>query len=71
MDTPVTETVERQTVTIRDCRVHDKITFVVPEDLPVGVYAVQIAERDRLRAAFGDTIVTNPQYVRSPTFERA
>ena len=28
------EVVDGQTVTIRDCRVHDRITFVVPPDLP-------------------------------------
>ena len=42
LDTPLTESVGGQTVTIRDCRVHDKLTFVVPDDLPSGVYGITV-----------------------------
>lgn len=33
LDTPITETVDGLTVQILDCRVHDRLTFEVPEDI--------------------------------------
>jgi hypothetical protein len=41
--TPVNETVNGQTVVILDCRVKDRLTFRVPDDLPPGVYEFQVA----------------------------
>lgn len=65
LDTPLTEVVDGDTVTIRDCRVHDKITFLVPADLPPAVYSVQVAEPNVSGfPVFGDTIVSNAQFVR-------
>lgn len=42
LDTPVTETVDGQPRLINDCRVHDRITFTLPVDLPPGLYDVQV-----------------------------
>jgi len=42
LDTPLTEVVDGQTRFISDCRVHDRMTFVVPDDLPPGLYNLQI-----------------------------
>ena len=65
LDTPLTEVVDGETVTIRDCRVHDRITFVVPADLPPAVYSVQVAQPNVSGfPVFGDTIVSNAQFVR-------
>jgi hypothetical protein len=71
LDTPLTEMVDGQTRTIRDCRVHDRITFVVPADLPPAIYSVQVAVPNVSGLpGFGDTIVSNSQFIRvvpSPT----
>lgn len=65
VDTPLTEVVDGETRTIRDCRVHDRITFVVPADLPPGFYSVQVAVPNVSGfPVFGDTIVSNPQFIR-------
>lgn len=42
-DTPVTEIVNGETRLINDCRVHDHLTFRVPDDLPPGLYEFQVA----------------------------
>ncbi len=63
--TPVTEVVDGETRAIRDCRVHDRLTFVVPADLPPAVYSLQVAIPNVTGfPVFGDTIVSNPQYIR-------
>jgi hypothetical protein len=71
LDTPLTEVIDGETRTIRDCRVHDRITFVVPADLPPAIYSVQIAVPNVSGfPVFGDTIVSNSQFIRivpSPT----
>jgi hypothetical protein len=41
-DTPVSEIVDGQTVLINDCRVHDKLRFTVPMDLPPGIYEFNV-----------------------------
>jgi len=41
-ETPATETKNGQEVPINDCRVHDRLTFQVPADLPVGLYEVRV-----------------------------
>jgi hypothetical protein len=65
VDTPRTEVVDGVTQLIRDCRVHDRITFVVPADLPPAIYSVQIAVPNVSGfPAFGDTIVSGPQFIR-------
>jgi hypothetical protein len=71
LDTPLTEVVDGETRTIRDCRVHDRITFVVPADLPPAIYSVQVAVPNVSGfPVFGDTIVSNSHFIRvvpSPT----
>jgi hypothetical protein len=65
LDTPLTEVVDGETRTIRDCRVHDRITFVVPADLPPAIYSVQVAVPNVSGfPVFGDTIVSNSQFIR-------
>jgi len=62
--TPLTEVVDGQTVTIRDCRVHDLITFRVPDDLPSGVYGIQVVMPNV--SAFpnlGQTLVSNQEFI--------
>ncbi len=41
--TPLTEVVNGQTALILDCRVKDRLSFRVPDDLPPGVYEFQVA----------------------------
>ena len=42
IETPVNETVDGQTRLINDCRVHDRIGFTLPADLPPGMYELQV-----------------------------
>ncbi|MCU1376763.1 MAG: hypothetical protein JWO68_4049 [Actinomycetia bacterium] len=65
LDTPLTEVIDGQARTIRDCRVHDRITFVVPKDLPPAVYSVQVVVPNVSGfPVFGDSIVSNSQFIR-------
>ena len=41
-ETPLTEIVNGKEVLITDCRVHDRLTFRVPDDLPPGIYDLQV-----------------------------
>ena len=41
-ETPRTEIVNGTEVLITDCRVHDRLTFRVPDDLPPGIYDMQV-----------------------------
>src|SRR5439155_12649755 len=64
IETPLTEVVNGTTVTIRDCRVHDRMSFVVPDDLPDGIYSVQIAMPNVSGFPdFGDTILSNVEFI--------
>src|SRR5262249_21136292 len=42
IDTPVTEVIDGSTRLINDCRVHDQLTFRVPDDLAPAVYQIQV-----------------------------
>jgi hypothetical protein len=65
IDTPLTEVVNGVTVPIRDSRVRDRIVFRVPDDLPPGIYAFQVAVPNVSGIpALGDPIVSNPQFLR-------
>jgi hypothetical protein len=65
IDTPLNEVVNGETRVIRDCRVHDRLTFVVPADLPPGNYSVQVAVPNVSGfPVLGDPIVSNPQFIR-------
>ena len=41
-ETPASENINGADVPINDCRVHDRLTFQVPEELPVGIYEVRV-----------------------------
>lgn len=42
VDTPVTEVVNGETKLINDCRVHDRLTFNVPDDLAPALYQINV-----------------------------
>lgn len=63
-DTPLTEDINGVSQTIRDCRVHDRLTFRVPDDLPPGIYTVQLAIPNVSGIpVLGDPILSNFQYL--------
>lgn len=65
LDTPLKEVVDGQEVLIRDCRVHDRMTFVVPDDLPPQVFEVQIVLPNVTGIPeLGDPILSNPQFIK-------
>jgi len=41
-ETTLTEVINGEEVIIADCRVHDILTFQVPEDLPEGIYGITV-----------------------------
>lgn len=41
-ETPATEDKNGNEVPINDCRVHDRLTFQIPDELPVGLYEVRV-----------------------------
>jgi hypothetical protein len=64
LDTPVNEIVNGVTQLINDCRVHDKITFTVPDSLPPGVYWVQVVVPNTSGIpVFGDSIISNTEFI--------
>lgn len=64
LDTPLTEVVDGQTVTIRDCRVHDTITFKVPDDLPSAVYGIQVVMPNVSPFPnLGPTLTSNQEFI--------
>ena len=66
VDTPLNEVVNGTTLLIRDCRVHDRLTFLVPADLTPGVYSFQIVMPNVSGIPeLGDPILSNPQYLRA------
>src|SRR5260221_547801 len=63
-ETPLNEVINGVTVPIRDCRVHDRLTFRVPDDLPPGPYSIQVAMPNVSGIpALGDPILSNFQFV--------
>lgn len=64
IDTPLTEVVNGVSQPIRDCRVHDRLTFRVPDDLPPGIYTVQVAVPNVSGIpVLGNPILSNFQFV--------
>ncbi len=64
IETPLNEVVDGNTVLIRDCRVHDRLTFRLPDDLAPGVYACQIVLPNVSGIpVLGDPIISNPQFL--------
>ncbi len=41
-DTPATEESNGEQFPINDCRVHDRLTFQIPDELPTGIYEVRV-----------------------------
>lgn len=65
LDTPLTEVVDGQERRIRDCRVHDRLIFKVPEDLPPDIYSIQIVMPNVSGIpALGNTIRSNLEFIR-------
>jgi hypothetical protein len=65
VETPLTEVVNGVSVPIRDARVHDRMTYVVPGDLPPDVYAVQVVLPNVSGIPeLGDPILSNSQFIR-------
>lgn len=58
-DTPATETKNRVEVPINDCRVHDRITFQVPDELPVGIYEVRVVVPNNTGVPDTDPVFTS------------
>jgi len=64
LDTPLSENVDGVDKPIRDCRVRDRLTFVVPADLPPGVYSIQIVMPNVTGFAnLAGSIVSNTQFI--------
>jgi hypothetical protein len=60
LDTPVTEEINGETRLIADCRVHDRLTFRVPDDLPAGIYEVYVDVPNITGIANLGTVLTAP-----------
>jgi hypothetical protein len=65
VDTPGTEEVNGQKVLINDCRVHDRLTFSVPNDLAPKVYQIQVVVPNITGiSAFGPELVSNAEFIK-------
>jgi len=72
LQTPLREEVGGQTALIRDCRVKDQLTFVVPDDLPPGVYEIQLAMPNTTGLAiFPSTVLSNTEFLNIVPPEKA
>lgn len=68
VDTPVTEVVNGETVLINDCRVHDRLTFRIPEDLSPGIYQIQVFVPNITGIpAFGDFLNSDGEFIQVVT----
>ena len=64
IDTPVTEVIDGKTVLINDCRVHDRLTFQVPDDLAPRVYQIQVVVPNVTGiAALGTELSSNGEFI--------
>jgi hypothetical protein len=64
LDTPVTEQVDGETRLVNDCRVHDRIVFRVPDDLPPRVWRFQVAVPNTTGIAeLGSELVSNTESI--------
>lgn len=65
LDTPLNEQIGGLTEVIRDARVHDRITFLVPTDLTPAVYAVQVVLPNVSGIPeLANPIISNPQFLK-------
>lgn len=71
VDTPLNEQVGTETWVIRDCRVHDRLTFVIPNDLAANLYTMEVVVPNTTgNPAFGTELVSDAEYLNvlpSPT----
>jgi len=59
-ETPRTEIVNGTEVLITDCRVHDRLTFRLPDDLPIGIYDLQVmVPNEAAVPGWGDTLFSD------------
>jgi len=64
LDTEVTEVIDGETRLINDCRVHDRLTFRVPDDLPPGIYQIQVVVPNTTGlACLGNELVSNVEFI--------
>jgi hypothetical protein len=64
-NTPVSEMVNGQTTLINDCRVHDRLRFTVPIDLPPGIYEFNVKVPNITGIpSLGPFLVSNIEYLR-------
>ena len=64
VETPITEQVADKTVLINDCRVQDRLTFVVPQDLAPGTYQIQVFVPNITGIpAFGDFLNSDGEFI--------
>ncbi|MGO4839232.1 hypothetical protein AB4144_44005, partial [Rhizobiaceae sp. 2RAB30] len=62
--TEVTETVNGTQRLINDCRVDDRITFRIPDDLPPAIYEVQVVVPNITGiTALGQVLVSNVEFI--------
>jgi hypothetical protein len=65
IDTPLHEIINGAQELIRDCRVHDRLTFRLPADLPPGTYTCTIAmPNDSGFLPQVNIILSNPQFLK-------
>lgn len=63
-DTPVTEVIDGNTVLVNDCRVHDQLTFQVPDDLAPMVYQIQVVVPNVTGiSALGTELSSNAEFI--------
>ncbi len=64
IETPLEGDINGQTVLIRDCHVHDRLTFRVPDTLPPALYSFQVVVPNTTGIAiFGQEIRSAPQFI--------
>jgi hypothetical protein len=61
-ETPRTENIGGAEVLITDCRVHDRLTFRVPDDLPPGLYSFQVAVPNQV-PGWGDILTSDAEFI--------
>ena len=61
-ETPRTQNIGGAEVLITDCRVHDRLTFRVPDDLPPGLYSFQVAVPNQV-PGWGDILTSDAEFV--------
>jgi hypothetical protein len=60
-DTPATEEINGEEVAISDCRVQDRLTFQIPDELPVGIYEVRVVVPNDTGIEDTDPVYISPE----------